>query len=222
MTPLVQTPVHETEGTVSPDGRWLAHETTLTGSKEIYVRPFPNVNDGLFRVSTAGGTRPLWAHSGKELFFVGVDGSLLQVSVEAKGATWNSRAPVKLFERRHFVGANSGRSYDVSPDGQRFLMIKGPKPTRRPRSSSSNTGTRSSSAWRPRSKGPASHYSAPSRNRVSCNPNRYTPAVCPHFRIRASNLSWATEQRRPRVVNGTDMTGSCSRAFCLRRPTTRT
>ena len=138
-----------------------------------------------------------------------------------EGATWNSRAPVKLFERRYFVGANSGRSYDVSPDGQRFLMIKGPKPTRRPRSSSSNTGTRSSSAWRPRSKGPASHYSAPSRNRVSCNPNRYTPAVCPHFRY-ASNLSWATEQRRPRVVNGTDMTGSCSRAFCLRRPTTRT
>ena len=55
-----------------------------------------------------------------------VDGSLLQVSVEAKGATWNSRAPIKLFERRYFVGANSGRSYDVSLDGQRFLMIKGP------------------------------------------------------------------------------------------------
>ena len=78
------------------------------------------------RVSTAGGTRPLWAPSGKELFYVGVDGSLLQVSVEAKGATWNSRAPIKLFERRYFVPRNSGRSYDVSLDGQRFLMIKGP------------------------------------------------------------------------------------------------
>ena len=78
------------------------------------------------RVSTAGGTRPLWAPSGKELFYVGVDGSLLQVSVEAKGATWNSRAPIKLFERRYYVGRNSGRSYDVSLDGQRFLMIKGP------------------------------------------------------------------------------------------------
>ena len=101
-------------------------ESTMTGSKEIYVRPFPNVSDGQFRVSTTGGTRPLWAPSGKELFYIGVDGSLLQVSVEAKGAMWNSRAPIKLFERRYFVGANSGRSYDVSLDGQRFLMIKGP------------------------------------------------------------------------------------------------
>ena len=105
----------------------MAYESTLTGSKEIYVRPFPNVSGGqISRVSTAGGTRPLWAPSGKELFYVGVDGSLLQVSVEAKGATWNTRAPIKLFERRYYVGANSGRSYDVSLDGQRFLMIKGP------------------------------------------------------------------------------------------------
>ena len=125
VTPLVDTPVHETEGTVSPDGRWLAYESTLTGSKEIYVRPFPNVNGPELRVSTAGGTRPLWAPSGKELFYVGVDGSLLQVSVEAKGATWNNRAPIKLFERRYYVPRNSGRSYDVSADGQRFLMIKG-------------------------------------------------------------------------------------------------
>jgi eukaryotic-like serine/threonine-protein kinase len=126
VTPILATTVHETEGVVSPDGRWLAYESTMTGSKEIYVRPFPNVSDGQFRVSTTGGTRPLWAPSGKELFYIGVDGSLLQVSVEAKGATWNSRAPIKLFERRYFVGANSGRSYDVSLDGQRFLMIKGP------------------------------------------------------------------------------------------------
>ena len=127
VTSLVGTRAHETEGTVSPNGMWLAYESTLTGSKEIYVRPFPDVNGGqISRVSTAGGTRPLWAPSGKELFYVGVDGSLLQVSVEAKGATWNNRAPIKLFERRYYVPRNSGRSYDVSLDGQRFLMIKGP------------------------------------------------------------------------------------------------
>jgi Tol biopolymer transport system component len=126
VTSLVDTRAHETEGTISPDGRWLAYESTLTGSKEIYVRPFPNVNGPESRVSTAGGTRPIWAPSGKELFYVGVDGSLLQVSVEAKGATWNNRAPIKLFERRYYVPRNSGRSYDVSLDGQRFLMIKGP------------------------------------------------------------------------------------------------
>ena len=49
------------------------------------------------------------------------------MSVEAKGATWKNRAPIKLFERRYFIGANSGRSYDVSLDGQHFLMIKGPE-----------------------------------------------------------------------------------------------
>ena len=128
VTSLLGTRAHETEGTVSPNGMWLAYESTLTGSKEIYVRPFPDVNGPESRVSTAGGTRPLWAPSGKELFYVGVDGSLLQVSVEAKGATWNNRAPIKLFERRYYVPRNSGRSYDVSLDGQRFLMIKGPGP----------------------------------------------------------------------------------------------
>ena len=127
VTPLLmREKVHETEATVSPNGQWLAYESTLTGSKEIYVRPFPDVNGPESRVSTAGGTRPLWAPNGKELFYVGVDGSLLQVSVEAKGATWNNRAPIKLFERRYYVPRNSGRSYDVSLDGQRFLMIKGP------------------------------------------------------------------------------------------------
>ena len=105
VTPLLQTTFDETEGTVSPDGRWLAYESTLTGSKEIYVRPFPDVSGPESRVSTAGGTRPLWAPSGKELFYVGVDGSLLQVSVEAKGVTWNNGAPIKLFERRYYVGA---------------------------------------------------------------------------------------------------------------------
>jgi Tol biopolymer transport system component len=124
--PLLQRTFDEREGTVSPDGRWLAYESNMTGASEIYVRPFPNVNGGQSRVSTAGGTRPLFARNGKELFYVGADGSLLRVPVETKGATWNNGAPTNLFERRYFVGGNSGRSYDVSPDGQRFLMIKGP------------------------------------------------------------------------------------------------
>ena len=74
-----------------------------------------------------GGTRPLWARSGKELFYVGADGALLRVPVEASGATWNAGTPMKLLEGRYYTGArHSGRAYDVSPDGQRFLMIKAP------------------------------------------------------------------------------------------------
>lgn len=124
VTPLVETRFEEREAIVSPDGRWLAYESNSSGSFEIYVRPFPNVGDGQARVSTAGGTRALWARSGKELFYVAADGALMQVSVQARGATWNNDTPRKLFDRRYYVGPNSGRTYDVSLDDQRFLMIK--------------------------------------------------------------------------------------------------
>ena len=74
-----------------------------------------------------GGNRPLWAHSGKELFFDGPDGSLMRASVEASGANWRAGTPVKLLEPRYLVsgGGNVLRAYDVSADDRRFLMIEG-------------------------------------------------------------------------------------------------
>jgi serine/threonine-protein kinase len=128
VTPLLQTKFDERNGIISPDGRWLAYESNSSGPFEIYVRPFPHVSGGQWQVSTAGGTRPLWARSGKELFYVAVDGALMRVPVEASGATWNAGAPMKLLEGRYYTGdgASGGRAYDVSPDGQRFLMIKAP------------------------------------------------------------------------------------------------
>jgi hypothetical protein len=80
-------------------------------------------------VSTAGGTQPLWARSGKELFYLAADGALLRVPVEAGGAMWNAGTPMKLLGGRYYTAAGSssaGRMYDVSPDGQRFLMIRSP------------------------------------------------------------------------------------------------
>jgi serine/threonine-protein kinase len=128
VTPLVQTKFDEQNGGVSPDGRWLAYQSDSSGRFEIYVRPFPNVSAGQWLVSTAGGRQPLWARSGKELFYVGPDSLLMRVSVEARGATWNAGTPIQLFEGRSFFfnigNATFGRTYDVSPDGQRFLMIK--------------------------------------------------------------------------------------------------
>ena len=124
---LLQTKFDELNGIVSPDGRWLAYEANSSGSSEIYVRPFPNVAGGQWQISTAGGRQPLWARSGKELFYVGADGALVSVPVEARGANWNAGTPTKLLDRRYFVGnISGGRAYDVSPDGQRFLMIKVP------------------------------------------------------------------------------------------------
>jgi len=125
VTPLLQTRFDERNGMVSPDGRWLAYESDSSGPQQIYVRPFPNVGGGQRQVSNAGGTRPLWARSGKELFYFGSDGTLWRVPVEASGGLWQAGAPSRLLERRYFTGAGTtGRTYDVSPDGQRFLMIK--------------------------------------------------------------------------------------------------
>jgi serine/threonine-protein kinase len=126
VTPLLQTKFDELNGIVSPDGRWLAYESNSSGSFEIYVRPFPNVGGGQRQVSTAGGRQPLWARSGKELFYLGGNSALLRVPVEASGATWNAGTPMKLLEGRYVTGGTLGRMYDVSPDGQRFLMIKAP------------------------------------------------------------------------------------------------
>jgi len=125
VTPLLQTKFDERNGTVSPDGRWLAYESNSSGPVEIYVRPFPNVGGGQWLVSTAGGRTPLWARSGKELFYVGADEAVLRVPVEARGGTWNAGTPMKLLDARYLthVGADV-RMYDVSPDGQRFLMLK--------------------------------------------------------------------------------------------------
>jgi eukaryotic-like serine/threonine-protein kinase len=125
VTPLLQTKFDERNGIVSPNGRWLAYESNSSGPYQIYVRPFPNVSGGLWQVSTAGGSKPLWAPSGRELFYFGADGTLLRVQVEARGATWSAGAPMKLLERRYYTGG-IGRTYDVSADGKRFLMIKAP------------------------------------------------------------------------------------------------
>jgi hypothetical protein len=129
VTPLLQTKFDERNGIVSPDGRWLAYESDSSGRLETYVRPFPNADSGQWPVSTGGGATPVWAPSGKELFYLGPDGVLWRVPVEASGATWNAGMPTKLFEGRRYYtprGADVGRTYDVSPDGQRFLMIKVP------------------------------------------------------------------------------------------------
>jgi serine/threonine-protein kinase len=124
--PLLETRFEERGGIVSPDGRWLAYESNSSGRFEIYVRPFPNVGAGQWQISTAGGVQPLWARTGRELFYVAPDGALLTVPVEPRGTMWSAGSATKVVEGRYYTGGNVyvARQYDVSPDGQRFLMIK--------------------------------------------------------------------------------------------------
>jgi serine/threonine-protein kinase len=119
---------------ISPDGRWLAYESNESGQREVYVRPFPDVSGGRWQVSTGGGTRPVFGRNGQELFYlattgtVGTDATLMSVRIQP-GSTWTAGNPAKLFTGRYFYNdgqgaAGDGRTYDVSPDGRRFLMIK--------------------------------------------------------------------------------------------------
>jgi serine/threonine-protein kinase len=123
--PLVQTTFAERNGVVSPDGRWLAYEANDSGQAEIYVRPYPDVNSGHWQVSTAGGSRPLWSRNAQELFFVSSTGSIMRVGVE-RGASWSATAPTMAVKTGNvtLIPGTLGRTYDISPDGQRFLMIK--------------------------------------------------------------------------------------------------
>ena len=110
---------------VSPNGQWLAYESNESGRNEIYVRPFPNVDADKQQVSTNGGTQPLWARNGQELFYESM-GTLMRVPVKT-GATFERGTPEKVFDAPYLVrppGGPLGRMYDVSADGQRFLMIK--------------------------------------------------------------------------------------------------
>jgi serine/threonine-protein kinase len=123
--PLVQSAFIERNGVVSPDGRWLAYEANDSGQPEVYVRPYPDVNSGRWQVSAGGGTRPLWSRTGRELFYLSATGAIVGVGVSA-GPSWSSTAPTTLVKEGYTIAApvNTGRTYDISPDGQRFLVVK--------------------------------------------------------------------------------------------------
>src|SRR4030095_7491690 len=122
---LIDAPGVQSNAEISPDGRWLAYESGESGQREIIVRPFPNVDAGRWQVSTNGGLRPAWARNGRELFYDGLPGAMMAVSI-GDTASLRYGNPVKLFATT--TGYNkspaAGRTYDVSPDGQKFLMIK--------------------------------------------------------------------------------------------------
>ena len=89
------------------------------------MRPFPEVTSGHWQVSTGGGTRPLWSHDGKELFYVSPMGALMRIGVEPR-RSWSATTPIGVIKDGYFTipAGNQGRTYDVSADGRRFLMIK--------------------------------------------------------------------------------------------------
>ncbi len=111
--PLLQTEFNETYAQFSPDGRFVAYASNESGNDEVYVARFDNPREK-WRISTAGGSQPRWRHDGKELFYLAADNNLMSVAVKA-GENIESGTPLKLFQVELLL-------YDVTPDGQRFLI----------------------------------------------------------------------------------------------------
>jgi eukaryotic-like serine/threonine-protein kinase len=118
---LMRTTSPKDNGIISPNGRWLAYESNESTQYQIYVRPFPEVERGRWQVSNAGGRSPVWAANGRELFYLDSDGFLTRVPVETSG-TFEHGKPARVLSTRYYTV--NIRTYDVSRDGQKFLMIK--------------------------------------------------------------------------------------------------
>jgi serine/threonine protein kinase len=127
-TPFLSTKSSESNGQISPDGTWVAYASNESGDWEIYVTTFPSAA-GKWQVSRGGGTEPRWRADGKELFYIGPKSMLTAVSVDTRGS-FSSGNPTPLFraQLRAQVSSTDQFSYDVTKDGQRFLVNRYAKP----------------------------------------------------------------------------------------------
>jgi serine/threonine protein kinase/Tol biopolymer transport system component len=119
--PFLQTPADESVPQFSPDGHWLAYVSDESGRPEIYVRPYPGPG-GKWQISTEGGKEPVWNRNGRELFYRS-DNKMMAVEI-ATHPSFVAGKPRMLFEGPYLATPLTSPYYDVSPDGQRFLMLK--------------------------------------------------------------------------------------------------
>ena len=121
--PFLRTPFNETSARFSPDGHWIAYTSDESGRWEIYVQPYPGPG-GKWQISTDGGTEPVWNPKGRELFYRS-DDKMMAVDISTRPA-FSAGKPRMLFAEEYFSapGSDSAPEYDISPDGQRFLMLK--------------------------------------------------------------------------------------------------
>jgi eukaryotic-like serine/threonine-protein kinase len=119
--PFHQTRFNEFGARFSPDGRWLAYVSNESGRYELYVQPYPGPG-GKWQISTDGGTEPAWNPSGRELFYRAGD-KMMAVDITTQPG-FSAGKPRMLFERRYAPGVVPVANFAVSPDGQRFLMVK--------------------------------------------------------------------------------------------------
>jgi serine/threonine protein kinase/WD40 repeat protein len=118
------TEFNESQARFSPDGRYVAYSSNNSGRNEIYVQPFPNAAEGKWVVSVEGGSAPRWRRDGKELFYISTDSKLVAVEVSTDPVFTKKGVPKALFSVPIYGGGGTTNviRYDVSPDGQKFLI----------------------------------------------------------------------------------------------------
>jgi len=122
---LTATEFNEYSPALSPNGRWLAYVSNESGRDEVYVIPFPEgrLGGGLVQVSADGGGSPVWAHSGRELFYRNGNNELVAVQVSGD-PTFAARQQDVLFSMEDYLLSGGHPMYDVSQDDQRFVMLR--------------------------------------------------------------------------------------------------
>ena len=125
---ILNTPFAETDAAFSYDGRWIAYTSNESGQTEVYVRPYP-AGGGRWQISDAGGAFPRWSGNGRELFYRSRDG-VMAVSIDASGGSLQTGRPRQLFAGSFrgglggiSIAGSSFADYDVTRDGQRFVMF---------------------------------------------------------------------------------------------------
>jgi hypothetical protein len=122
-TPLLETGFDKFQARVSPNSDLIAYSTNESGTYQIVVQTFPDASGGKWQISANGGIEPKWRRDGRELYYLGLDGKLMSVSIG--GAPFSAGRPVELFQTPLAVNRaqpTRDRRYDVAPDG-RFLMV---------------------------------------------------------------------------------------------------
>jgi hypothetical protein len=124
--PYLESPFNKAGAVFSPDGRWLAYTSDESGSREVYLSPFPN-GGGKWPVSRGGGDQPEWNRDGNTLYYVAPGGKMMAASVKENGATVVVGEPHQLFQQARAANSLGARSYCVTGNGSRILVAVAPQ-----------------------------------------------------------------------------------------------